>query len=195
MAMLLKYWAKKTGLIDKEMLSTFGLYMMVVFVMQQTSPPILPTIESLQELARQQPNYKPIEINSYNFAFCDDPAIVGKSSCTVTTEQLIINFIKLYQNFDYRNLAISPRLGRTVDKNFLYTKNNSEKLDDTNSVFKRTFIVIEDPFVPNNCGGIFHRVPMLAWQEAFDDAASRIRREPNYLLEAFTNPQVAIQYE
>lgn len=194
--MLLKYWAKKTGLIDKEMLSTFGFYMMIVFVMQQTSPPCLPTIERLQELAQHQSNYKPIEINSYNFAFCNDPAIIGKSSCPITTEQLLLNFIKLYQNFDYRNQAISPRLGRIVSKNSLYAKNNSENLGDTNSVFKRTFIVIEDPFVfDNNCGGIFHRFPMERWRDAFDAAANRIHREPNYILEIFTNPQVTLQYE
>ncbi len=191
MSMLIKYWAKRAGLIGKETLSTYGLYMMIVFIMQQTSPPILPTIERLQELAQLQLNYVPIKVGKYNFAFCDNPATIGRSHCPMTTEELVVKFINYYQSFNYRNLAICPRLGRLIDKNTIYTRNSAESLGDTNSIFKQTFIVIEDPFVTdNNCGGIFHRIPMSIWQEAFDDAASRLRREPNNILEIFTNPKV-----
>ncbi|KAH9399353.1 hypothetical protein TYRP_017763 [Tyrophagus putrescentiae] len=191
MSMLIKYWAKRAGLIGKETLSTYGLYMMIVFIMQQTSPPILPTIERLQKLAQLQSDYVPIKVDKYNFAFCDNPAIIGRSHCPMTTEELVVKFINYYQSFNYRNQAICPRLGKLIDKNTIYTRNSAENLGDTNSIFKQTFIVIEDPFVTdNNCGGIFHRTPMSIWQEAFDDAASRIRREPNNILEILTNPKV-----
>ena len=94
MAMILKYWAKKRCLIAPEMISTFGLYMMIAYLLQQTSPPILPTIERLQQLASQQPDKKPIRVHNYSFEFCDDEKLLGKSTNTETTPELLVKFFE-----------------------------------------------------------------------------------------------------
>ena len=94
MAMLLKYWAKKCGLINPQLISTFGLYMMIVYVLQNSNPPILPKIARLQELASEQPEKKPIKVHHYNFEFCDDIKILGRTDNTKSTPELLIDFIK-----------------------------------------------------------------------------------------------------
>lgn len=95
MAMILKYWAKKVGIIDKDMLCTYGLYMMIVYCLQNTSPAILPTIERLQELAKVQPGKAPIREHVYDFSFCDDIHLIDqdKKANLLTTPELLVKFI------------------------------------------------------------------------------------------------------
>ena len=98
MAMLIKFWAKNRGLIHPKLISTYGLYLMVVFMLQNTSPPVLPTIERLQQLALQQPGKTAIKVHEYNFEFCDDVYMIGRSKNTQSTSELIAAFFRYLVN-------------------------------------------------------------------------------------------------
>ena len=69
---------------------------MVLFYLQNTDPPVLPSIGRLQELARDQDGWpRPVaKLHGYDFDFCDDVDRIGRSQNTQSTAALLAGFFR-----------------------------------------------------------------------------------------------------
>lgn len=94
LTLILKYWAKRNELIDTTTFSSYGFTMLIIFFLQNTNPPVLPTIAQLQELAKRQPGNEAIMVNKFNFQFCNDVSMVGRSKNIQSVPDLLLDFFR-----------------------------------------------------------------------------------------------------
>src|SRR5699024_868422 len=70
MALVLKYWSMLNQTSTIGIVHPDDLLMMLIFFLQQTYPPVLPTVERLQELPTSHPESSNCYVNQ--FYFCND---------------------------------------------------------------------------------------------------------------------------
>lgn len=92
LTLILKYWAKRQGFIERGYFTSYGFTLMILFYLQNVSPPVLPAIEQLQELGKE--GRKVIIIHDYRFDFCDDVELIGKSTNEQNTAELVAGFFR-----------------------------------------------------------------------------------------------------
>lgn len=186
-AMFLKYWAKRANLINNECLSSYALTMMIIYYMQNTNPWILPSVQAIQELVKiQKKNKKETFIDKYNFSFCDDPTLIPRNSNTQTAPELIIGFYRFYQDFDYENQAICPRLGKRVTKEEMYEMKKSDKIDQH---FRQSYICIEDPFLlEHNCGAVYQNKNKSLWKSMIDHVLNQLKVDEDNFVQVLCDP-------
>ncbi|EFX73198.1 hypothetical protein DAPPUDRAFT_325455 [Daphnia pulex] len=114
----LKFWAKSHRLISspESTLSSYALTLMAVFYLQQTDPPLVPSIESLQS---EVPQEEKIHFNGWNISF-QVPLDRGKPPTQAASEMsiidLLIGFFRFYQKLNANEVVVCPRIGKCLPK-------------------------------------------------------------------------------
>ncbi|KAI4806799.1 hypothetical protein KUCAC02_017597 [Chaenocephalus aceratus] len=119
-------WARAhsiTSSIPGAWISNFSLTVMVLFFLQRRSPPIIPTLNHLRDLAvtffplfkiKSRGQESVIEDNDCTFV--SDFSKIRLESNTETLEQLLCEFFEFYASFCFRTLSINIRKGKEQNK-------------------------------------------------------------------------------
>ncbi|NXW40792.1 PAPD1 protein, partial [Nyctiprogne leucopyga] len=109
-------WARVHGLtnsIPGNWITNFSLTMMVMFFLQKRSPPIIPTLDQLKELADEKDKHV---IGGYDCSFVSDLSKIKPTKNTETLDVLLGDFFEYFGNFDFRKNSINLRKGKEVNK-------------------------------------------------------------------------------
>lgn len=147
LAIILKFWAKKNGLIDGlNGFTSYALIQLLIFFCQQLNPPLLPTVDQLRRLESKE---APLVIDDRECSFCAETSAVAKSQNTETVLQLLAKFFKFYSDFDFTTQVVRPKTGASVHKKAikdLKLMHSQKKLSDVIGFNVTPFCCIEDPF-------------------------------------------------
>ncbi|XP_046535837.1 poly(A) RNA polymerase, mitochondrial [Equus quagga] len=109
-------WARAhslTSSIPGAWITNFSLTMMVIFFLQRRSPPILPTLDYLENLADAEDK---CIIEGHNCTFIRDLNRIKPSENTETLELLLKEFFEYFGNFAFNKNSINIRQGREQNK-------------------------------------------------------------------------------
>ncbi|XP_056340535.1 poly(A) RNA polymerase, mitochondrial [Oenanthe melanoleuca] len=109
-------WARVHGLTNSApgtWITNFSLTMMVMFFLQRRSPPIIPTLDQLKELADEKDKHI---IGGYDCSFVSDLRKIKPTKNTETLDVLLGEFFEYFGNFDFRKNSINLRKGKEVNK-------------------------------------------------------------------------------
>ncbi|NXX79252.1 PAPD1 protein, partial [Urocolius indicus] len=112
----IRCWARVHGLtnsIPGTWITNFSLTMMVMFFLQKRSPPIIPTLDQLKELAGEKDKHV---IGGYDCSFVSDLSKIKPTKNTETLDTLLGDFFEYFGNFDFRKNSINLRKGKEVNK-------------------------------------------------------------------------------
>ncbi|NWQ82828.1 PAPD1 protein, partial [Columbina picui] len=94
-------------------ITNFSLTMMVMFFLQRRSPPIIPTLDQLKELADVKDKHV---IGGYDCSFVSDLSKIKPTKNTETLDVLLGDFFEYFGNFDFRRNSLNLRKGKEVNK-------------------------------------------------------------------------------
>ncbi|KAM9232199.1 poly(A) RNA polymerase, mitochondrial [Leptosomus discolor] len=109
-------WARVHGLTNSvpgTWITNFSLTMMVMFFLQRRSPPIIPTLDQLKELADEKDKHV---IGGYDCSFVSDLSKIKRTKNTETLDVLLGAFFEYFGNFDFRKNSLNLRKGKEVNK-------------------------------------------------------------------------------
>ncbi|XP_063340397.1 poly(A) RNA polymerase, mitochondrial [Pelmatolapia mariae] len=109
-------WARAHGVtssIPGAWITNFSLTVMVLFFLQRRSPPIIPTLDHLRDLAG--PADKSV-IEGNDCTFVSDFNKIQLQSNTETLEQLLGEFFEFYATFPFSRMSINIRKGKEQNK-------------------------------------------------------------------------------
>ncbi|NXC73227.1 PAPD1 protein, partial [Anhinga anhinga] len=109
-------WARVHGLTNSvpgTWITNFSLTMMVMFFLQKRSPPIIPTLDQLKELADEKDKHV---IGGCDCSFVSDLSKIKPTKNTETLDVLLGDFFEYFGNFDFRKNSINLRKGKEVNK-------------------------------------------------------------------------------
>ncbi|XP_070842598.1 poly(A) RNA polymerase, mitochondrial [Chaetodon trifascialis] len=109
-------WARAHGItssIPGAWITNFSLTVMVLFFLQRRSPPIIPTLDHLKDLAG--PADKSM-IEGNDCTFVSDFSKIQLESNTETLEQLLREFFEFYASFAFSRMSINIRKGKEQNK-------------------------------------------------------------------------------
>ncbi|KAF4801893.1 Poly(A) RNA polymerase, mitochondrial [Turdus rufiventris] len=112
----IRCWARVHGLTNSApgtWITNFSLTMMVMFFLQRRSPPIIPTLDQLKELADEKDKHI---IGGYDCSFVSDLTKIKPTKNTETLDVLLGEFFEYFGNFDFRKNSINLRKGKEVNK-------------------------------------------------------------------------------
>ncbi|NXN78558.1 PAPD1 protein, partial [Bombycilla garrulus] len=112
----IRCWARVHGLTNSApgtWITNFSLTMMVMFFLQRRSPPIIPTLDQLKELADEKDKHV---IGGYDCSFVSDLRKIKPTKNTETLDVLLGEFFEYFGNFDFRKNSINLRKGKEVNK-------------------------------------------------------------------------------
>ncbi|NXX66747.1 PAPD1 protein, partial [Spizella passerina] len=112
----IRCWARVHGLTNSApgtWITNFSLTMMVMFFLQRRSPPIIPTLDQLKELAGEKDKHI---IGGYDCSFVSDLRKIKPTKNTETLDVLLGEFFEYFGNFDFRKNSINLRKGKEVNK-------------------------------------------------------------------------------
>lgn len=117
----IKIWAKETTIISKANIASYGVIMLVIFYLQNTTDPetnekLVASIEKLQ--SNEQPRYEQCANFAYDFHKHMQPW-----SKSINVKELIKGFFAFYKNFDFDKNILSPYLGKTIRIEEFLTEN------------------------------------------------------------------------
>nr|XP_013047142.1 poly(A) RNA polymerase, mitochondrial [Anser cygnoides] len=112
----LRCWARVHGLTNSvpgTWITNFSLTMMVMFFLQKRSPPIIPTLDQLKELADEKDKHI---IGGNDCSFVSDLSKINPTKNTETLDELLCDFFEYFGNFDFRKNSLNLRRGKEVNK-------------------------------------------------------------------------------
>ncbi|XP_068002131.1 poly(A) RNA polymerase, mitochondrial isoform X2 [Melanerpes formicivorus] len=112
----IRCWARVHGLTNSvpgSWITNFSLTMMVMFFLQKRSPPIIPTLDQLKELADENDKHV---IGGNDCSFVSDLSKITPTKNTETLDELLGDFFEYFGNFDFRKNSINLRKGKEVNK-------------------------------------------------------------------------------
>ncbi|XP_068028619.1 poly(A) RNA polymerase, mitochondrial [Anomalospiza imberbis] len=112
----IRCWARVHGLTNSApgtWITNFSLTMMVMFFLQRRSPPIIPTLDQLKDLADEKDKHV---IGGYDCSFVSDLRKIKPTKNTETLDVLLGEFFEYFGNFDFRKNSINLRKGKEVNK-------------------------------------------------------------------------------
>ncbi|NXL54967.1 STPAP polymerase, partial [Podilymbus podiceps] len=111
-----RLWAKQQGLAGNpsgggSLLNNYALTLLVLFFLQTRSPPLLPAVARLRELAGDQDR---AVVGGWDCSFPQDAAALEPSSNAESAGSLLAQFFHVFGDFDFPGQVISPREGRAL---------------------------------------------------------------------------------
>ncbi|KAI1296796.1 Terminal uridylyltransferase 4 [Halotydeus destructor] len=114
LAVLIKYWMKRSNLISPHRITSFASVLMTVFYLQ--SRDLLPSVRSIQSSPSSEDN--PV----YDF---QNVTSSNSTQPKPTLAELFLDYFQFYHDFDFKKLVICPHFGYAIPKESL------EKLNPT----------------------------------------------------------------
>jgi RNA recognition motif-containing protein len=155
LALLVKAWAGRLGVNSSQhgYLSSYALYLMLIFYLQTRAPPVLPNLCAGRSTGGS------VLIDGYNCYF--DREAQPPSKNTLTHSELLIGFFRFYATeFDYENEVVCVRRAARTTKADLQTELTA-LIEDARypsmqlkryslvSNWKKEMLAVEDPFENN----------------------------------------------
>uniref|UniRef100_A0A8C3MNE1 Uncharacterized protein n=1 Tax=Geospiza parvula TaxID=87175 RepID=A0A8C3MNE1_GEOPR len=113
----IRCWARVHGLTNSApgtWITNFSLTMMVMFFLQRRSPPIIPTLDQLKELAGKHSCLCLLQLIFYcTFVLSK---VINKPNLKERLYVLLGEFFEYFGNFDFRKNSINLRKGKEVNK-------------------------------------------------------------------------------
>ncbi|XP_064594868.1 speckle targeted PIP5K1A-regulated poly(A) polymerase-like [Liolophura sinensis] len=140
----LRYWGKlkevSTNPVSGPRLTNYALSLLVVFFLQNTQPPVLPTMAELEVLPE---NTSRTMIDGWDCSFQGQKP-EGREENKSSAEDLLVQFFQFYCSIDFSNVVLSTRTGRIIPVSEFY---ESLSKNDRAKYFKTGPISVQDPFV------------------------------------------------
>ncbi|KAI5102901.1 speckle targeted PIP5K1A-regulated poly(A) polymerase, partial [Silurus meridionalis] len=126
-----RFWAKQKQLAGNPsgsgpLMNNYALTLLVFFYLQSVTPPVLPSVEQLKNLACEE---EECVIDGWDCTFPSQPISVPPSKNTDDLCTLLFGFFKFYSNFDFPGSVVSVRDGRTLPITEFQTRD--EEMPDT----------------------------------------------------------------
>ncbi|NXF56585.1 STPAP polymerase, partial [Oceanites oceanicus] len=111
-----RLWAKRQGLAGNPagggpLLNNYALTLLVLFFLQMRSPPVLPTVARLRDLAGDEDR---AVVAGWDCSFPRDAASLEPSTNTESPGSLLAEFFRVFGDFDFPGQVISLREGRAL---------------------------------------------------------------------------------
>ncbi|XP_014346366.1 speckle targeted PIP5K1A-regulated poly(A) polymerase isoform X2 [Latimeria chalumnae] len=111
-----RYWAKQKQLAGNPfgggpLLNNYALTLLVIFYLQNRTPPILPTVSKLKAITEDQ---EQCVIDGYDCSFPSDNSKVEPGENSENLCSLLAEFYNFYTEFDFAGTVISLREGRDL---------------------------------------------------------------------------------
>ncbi|XP_065520864.1 speckle targeted PIP5K1A-regulated poly(A) polymerase [Lathamus discolor] len=111
-----RLWAKQQGLAGNPagggpLLNNYALTLLVLFFLQTRSPPVLPTVARLRDLAGDEDR---TVVCGWDCSFPWDVALLEPSANTESSCSLLAEFFHTFGDFDFPGQVISLREGRAL---------------------------------------------------------------------------------
>ncbi|XP_071497779.1 speckle targeted PIP5K1A-regulated poly(A) polymerase-like [Diadema antillarum] len=164
----IRLWARQRQLAGNQgpgpLLTNYALTLMVVHYLQNTQPPILPTVHQLRA---QTGPADVVNIDGWDCSFVTDATKIGQSDNTENAESLMKGFFSFYTKCDFTTSVLCPVSGKTVPlTQFLKDPGEGGPVDSPQE-FKVSPVNIQDPLE------LSHNVAM----NVNDKTGSRLREE------------------
>jgi hypothetical protein len=155
LALLVKAWAGRLGVNSSQhgYLSSYALYLMLIFYLQTRAPPVLPNLCAGRAAGGS------VLVDGYNCYF--DREAQAPSKNTMLHSELLIGFFRFYAaEFDYENEVVCVRRAARTTKSDLQTELTA-LIEDTRypsmqlkrhslvANWKKEVLAVEDPFENN----------------------------------------------
>ncbi|XP_056290311.1 poly(A) RNA polymerase, mitochondrial isoform X2 [Pseudoliparis swirei] len=140
-------WARAHGItssIPGAWITNFSLTVMVLFFLQRRSPPIIPTLDNLRDLAG--PTDKSV-IEGNDCTFVSDFSKIQLQSNTETLEKLLCEFFEFYATFAFNKMSISIRKGKEQNKPEMAPLHIQNPFESSLNVSKNVNVTQLDRFV------------------------------------------------
>ncbi|TNN56824.1 Poly(A) RNA polymerase, mitochondrial [Liparis tanakae] len=140
-------WARAHGItssIPGAWITNFSLTVMVLFFLQRRSPPIIPTLDNLRDLAG--PTDKSV-IEGNDCTFVSDFSKIHLQSNTETLEKLLCEFFEFYATFAFNKMSISIRKGKELNKPEMAPLHIQNPFESSLNVSKNVNVTQLDRFV------------------------------------------------
>ncbi|NXA19447.1 STPAP polymerase, partial [Ibidorhyncha struthersii] len=111
-----RLWAKQQGLAGNPagggpLLNNYALTLLVLFFLQTRSPPVLPTVDRLRDMAGDEDRAM---VGGWDCSFPRDVASLEPSANTESPCLLLAEFFHVFGDFDFPERVISLREGRAL---------------------------------------------------------------------------------
>ncbi|KAM9251656.1 speckle targeted PIP5K1A-regulated poly(A) polymerase [Cariama cristata] len=111
-----RLWAKQQGLAGNPsgggpLLNNYALTLLVLFFLQTRSPPVLPTVARLRDLAGDEDR---AVVGGWDCSFPRDATSLEPSTNTESPCSLLAEFFRVFGDFDFAEQMISLREGRAL---------------------------------------------------------------------------------
>nr|XP_033810162.1 speckle targeted PIP5K1A-regulated poly(A) polymerase isoform X2 [Geotrypetes seraphini] len=167
----LRYWAKQKELAGNPfgggpLLNNYALTLLVLFFLQTRSPPVLPAVAQLKELADE--GEKAI-IDGWDCSFPKDSSKMEPSCNLENLRSLLAEFFHVFTDYDFASTVISLREGQAFPLKDILAS-------ETSSMLKLGALNIQDPFeLSHNVAGNVNEKIALRFQSRCRDAAKYCR--------------------
>uniref|UniRef100_A0A8C4R214 Speckle targeted PIP5K1A-regulated poly(A) polymerase n=1 Tax=Eptatretus burgeri TaxID=7764 RepID=A0A8C4R214_EPTBU len=161
---VIRYWAKQKQLAGNPfgggpLLNNYALTLLLLHFLQQTDPPVLPSLRHLRNLAGKEQCI----VDGHDCTFVADTTKVERSKNTDELRVLLSGFFKFYGDFEFTNMVISLEDGTALPR----TSFKGGGSDESQLPLRFSIITLQDPFET------FHNVA----GNVNERAARRFRRE------------------
>ncbi|KAJ9080349.1 hypothetical protein DSO57_1025950 [Entomophthora muscae] len=195
---LVKHWSKQRSINEPYhgTLSSYCYVLMVIFFLQQRSPPVLPCLQKIHPPEQGTPRR---DVDGHNVYFFEDLPNLGRYwQCenTETVAELLFGFFQYYAyNFHWSRSVVSVRTGSILtkeQKNWIKPKFSASPSTGA-SVADRFWLCVEDPFeLDHNLGRPADRNSVFDIRGEFIRATKMLKaRDPNNTLSRLFMPFVA----
>ncbi|XP_052792029.1 speckle targeted PIP5K1A-regulated poly(A) polymerase-like [Mya arenaria] len=145
----IRYWGKVKLVSGNNKASTklsnYALTLMVLNYLQNTDPPVLPTIEKLSQLHGPTGRTK---IEGWDCTFAMDWQIIPQSTNNQSAAELLSGFFSYWSAFNFVENILQTRTATEMSFISFFDKDNME--DGRLRSFKASAINVQDPFVLNH---------------------------------------------
>ncbi|XP_060795321.1 speckle targeted PIP5K1A-regulated poly(A) polymerase isoform X2 [Neoarius graeffei] len=158
-----RFWAKQKQIAGNPsgggpLLNNYALTLLVLFYLQTISPPVLPSVEQLKNMACEE---EVCVIDGWDCTFPSQPISVPPSKNTDDLCTLLFGFFTYYSKFNFPELVVSLRAGCTLPITKFLSRNDempdaAESLDTARQTVRPKLgpVNILDPFeVYHNVAG------------------------------------------
>lgn len=139
-----RQWARNSDLQGTQNIGTkltsYAMTMLCVFYLQNTKPPVLPTVDQLADLATGDDK---MTVYNWDCSFTSNKSLIKASENKANAVDLLCGFFEFYSNFDFVNRMVSPRTGRAMPLADLAVEFKASVLTH----FRISPICVQDPFV------------------------------------------------
>ncbi|KAL1456760.1 hypothetical protein WDU94_001463 [Cyamophila willieti] len=118
---LIKIWFKRVELNDTRAFTSYSIYWLALFYLQQLSPPLIPSVRELLQYfpSAQCLRWKVMHSEEMQRTSKEYPP----SKNSLSLEKLLLGFFQYYAELDLKNVVICPLLGKILPRSVFESEN------------------------------------------------------------------------